>query len=40
MSNTVIQLKRSSATGNVPSVGDINHGELFVVIEAVQSLYS
>lgn len=28
MSNTVIQLKRSSATGNVPTVGDINYGEL------------
>jgi hypothetical protein len=30
MSNTVIQLKRSSATGNIPSVGDINHGELAI----------
>jgi hypothetical protein len=30
MANTVIQLKRSSATGNIPNVGDINHGELAI----------
>ena len=30
MSNTVIQIKRSSETGNVPGTGDINHGELAI----------
>lgn len=30
MSNTVIQLKRSSATGNVPVYTDINYGELAI----------
>jgi len=30
MANTVIQLKRSAATGNVPAYTDINYGELAI----------
>ena len=30
MSNTVIQIKRSSATGNIPDTGSIIHGELAI----------
>ena len=51
MSNTVIQLKRSSETGNVPNSGDINHGELALnyadgklfyktVLNTIESIYT